>query len=141
MRRTRRPRKCLGGAVIGAIDAEGETGRSCLDSYLNRCRRWRRRSCRRRSWSRGKGGCLGNRPEHSDGNRIIRSRVGARAAPTPIAEAITGGWRCANRDGAATCFPGARGTYLATCPGVHRQVILGAELRRVGRVLAWGDTM
>jgi len=88
-----------------------------------------------------KGSRLGDRPVHRDGTRIIRSRVGARAAPSPIAEAITGGWRCANRDGAATCFPGARGTYLAPCPGVHGQVILGAEFRRVGRVLGWSDAM
>src|SRR5947207_13200175 len=36
MSRTRRPRKCLGGAVRVAIDAEGETAGSCLDSYQNR---------------------------------------------------------------------------------------------------------
>src|SRR5437667_280488 len=89
----------------------------------------------------GKGSRLADRSHYGDGTRIIRSRVGARAAPSPIAEAITGGWRCANRDGAATCFPGARGTYLAPCSGVHRQVILGAEFRRVSRVLGWGDAM
>ena len=89
----------------------------------------------------GKGSRLADRRVHRDGSRIIRSRVGARAAASPIAEAITGGWRCANRDCAGTCFPGARGTYLATCSGVHGQVILGAEFRRVGRALGWGDAM
>ena len=88
-----------------------------------------------------KGSRLGDRPVHRDGTRIIRSRVGARAAPSPIAEAITGGWRCANRENRATGSPTARGTYMAACPGVHGQVILGAEFRRVGRVLSWSDAM
>src|SRR5204863_6345165 len=39
MSRTCRPRKCLGGAVTGAIDAERTTGRSCLHSYQNRWKR------------------------------------------------------------------------------------------------------
>src|SRR5438552_557311 len=47
----------------------------------------------------GKGSRLGDRPEHGDGTRIIRSRVGARSAASPIAEAITGGCRCAERGG------------------------------------------
>jgi len=89
----------------------------------------------------GKVGRLGDRPVHRDGTRIIRSRVGARAAPSPIAEAITGGWRCADRDTAATGFPVAPGTYMAACPSGHGQVILGAEFSRVGRVLGWGDGM
>ena len=89
----------------------------------------------------GKGSRLADRSHYGDGTRIIRSSIGARAAARPIAEAVTGGWRCANRDTAATCFPGARGTYLAPCPGVHRQIVLGGERRRVGRVLSWGDSM
>src|SRR5947207_3152981 len=141
MTRTRRPRKCLGGAVIGAIDTEGKTGRSCLDSYLNRRRRWRWRICGRRIWSRGKVGRLGDGSHYGDGTRIIRSRIGARATASPIAEAITSGRRCADRDTAATGFPGARRTYLAAYSSVHRQVILGAEFRRVSRVLGWGDAM
>ena len=88
-----------------------------------------------------KGSRLGDRPHHRDGTRIIRSRIRARAAASPIAETVTSGWRCANRDSAATCFPSAAGTYLAPCPGTHRQIILGAEFSRVGRVLGWGDTM
>ena len=88
-----------------------------------------------------KGSRLGDRPHHRDGTRIIRSRIRARAAASPIAETVTSGWRCADRDSAATGFPSAAGTYLAACPGTHRQIILGAEFSRVGRVLGWGDTM
>ena len=122
MRRTRRPRKCLGAAIIGVIDAEGATGGSCSDSHLNR-------------WRRGKGSGLADRPGHGNGTRIIRSRIGARSAASPIAEAIIGGCRCADRESRATSMPTARGTYMAACPGAHGQVILGAELRRVGRAL------
>ena len=88
-----------------------------------------------------KGSCLGDRPHHRDGTRIIRSRIGARAAARPIAETITGGWRCANRESRATSMPTAPGTYMAACPSAHRQVILGAEFRRVGGVLGWGDAV
>jgi len=89
----------------------------------------------------GKGSRLGDRPEHGDGTRIIRSSVRARAAASPTGETVTGGWRCANGDSAATCFPSAPGTYMAACPSVHGQVILGAEFRRVGRVLGWSDAV
>ena len=89
----------------------------------------------------GKGSGLGDRPERGDGTRIIRSRIGARAAASPSAEAIIGGWRCADRESRATSMPTAPGTYLAPCPGVHRQIVLGGERRRVGRVLRWGDSM
>ena len=89
----------------------------------------------------GKGSRLGDRPEHGDGTRIIRSRIGARAAASPSAEAIIGGWRCADRESRATSMPTAPGTYMAACPGAHGQVILGAEFSRVGRVLGWGDVM
>ena len=82
-----------------------------------------------------KGSGLGDGPEHGDGTRIIRSREGARSAATPSGETVTGGWRCADRESRATASPTARGTYLAACPGTYRQVILGAELRRVGRAL------
>ena len=89
----------------------------------------------------GKGSRLGDRPAHRDGTRIIRSRVGARAAASPIAETITGGRRRTNRQSQATAFPTAIGTYLATGSSTHRQVILGAKCRRVGLVLRWGDGM
>ena len=89
----------------------------------------------------GKGSRLGDRPENGDGTRIIRPRVGACAAASPSGETVTGGWRCANGDSAATCFPSAPGTYMAACPSAHGQVILGAEFRRVGRVLGWSDAM
>ena len=126
MRRTRRPVKCFRGAVIGTIDAECTTGGSCLDSHLNR---------------RRKGSCLGDRPVHRDVNRISRSRKGARAAAGPLAETVTGGWRCTDGDTCASGSPAARGTYLAPCPSVHGQVILGAEFRGVGRVVGWGNGM
>ena len=89
----------------------------------------------------GKGRCLSDGPEHGDGSRIIRSRIGARSAASPSSETVTSGWRCTDRDSAATCFPAAPGTYMAACPGTHGQVILGAELRRVSRVLGWGNGM
>jgi len=89
----------------------------------------------------GKGSGLGDRPEHGDGTRIIRSSVRARAAASPIAEAIIGGWRCADRESRATSMPVAPGTYMAACPSAHGQVILGAEFRRVSHVLGWGDAM
>ena len=90
----------------------------------------------------GKRSRLGDRPEHRDGTRIIRSRIGARSAASPIAEAITGGWRCAERESRATGSPTAIGTYrLAACPGAHGQVILSGKFRRVGRVVRWGDAM
>ena len=88
-----------------------------------------------------KGSRLGDGPEHGDGTRIIRSRIGPRAAASPSAETVTGGWRCANRESRATGSPTTRGTYMAACPGAHRQVILGDEFRRVGRGLRWGDGM
>ena len=89
-----------------------------------------------------KGSRLGDRPVHRDGTRIIRSRIGARSAASPIAKAITGGWRCADRESRATGSPTAIGTYrLAACPGAHGQVILSDEFRRVGRVVRWGDRM
>src|SRR5437773_11556583 len=128
MSRTRHPLKYLGGAVTGAIDAERTTGWTRLHSHVN-------------CWRRGKGSGLGDRPVHGNGNRIIRSRVGARAAAHPIAETITVGWRCTDGNTRASRSPAAGGTYLAACPSVHRQVILGAEFRRVGRLLGWGDSM
>ena len=88
-----------------------------------------------------KGSRLGDRPHHRDGTRIIRSRIRARAAASPIAETVTGGWRCADRESRTTGPPAAPGTYLAPCSNIHRQIILGAEFSRVGRVLGWGDTM
>ena len=88
-----------------------------------------------------KGSRLGDRPEHGDGTRIIRSRVRARAAASPSGETVTGGWRCADGDNRASAFPVAPGTYMAACPGAHRQVILGAEFRRVSRVPGWCDAM
>ena len=88
-----------------------------------------------------KGSRLGDRPVHRDGTRIIRSRIGARSAASPIAKAITGGWRCAERESRATGSPAAIGTYLAACPSVHRQVILGAEFRRVSLVIGRGNAM
>src|SRR5204863_194702 len=89
----------------------------------------------------GKGSHLGDRPEHGDGTRIIRSSVRARAAASPIAETIIGGCRCADRESRTTGSPTAPGIYMAACPSDHRQVVLGGELRRVGRVLGWGDGM
>jgi len=89
----------------------------------------------------GKGSRLGDRPEHGDGTRIIRSRIGPRAAASPSGETVTGGRRCADRESRATSMPTAPGTYMAACPSAHGQVILGAEFRRVGRVLGWGDGM
>ena len=89
----------------------------------------------------GKGSRLGDRPEHGDGTRIIRSGIGARAAARPIAETVNGGWRCADRESRATSTPTARGTYMAACPSAYRQVILGAEFRRVGCLHRWGDGM
>ena len=89
----------------------------------------------------GKGSRLGDRPEHGDGTRIIRPRVGACAAASPSGETVTGGWRCTDRESRATSMPTAPGTYMAACPSVHGQVILGAEFSRVGRVLGWGDGM
>ena len=89
----------------------------------------------------GKGSRLGDRPEHGDGTRIIRPRVGACAAASPSGETVTGGWRCADGDNRASAFPVAPGTYMAACPGAHRQIVLGGERRRVGRVLSWGDSM
>ena len=88
-----------------------------------------------------KGSRLGDRPVHGDGSRIVRSRIGARAAPSPIAETITGGRRCADRESRATSMPTAPGTYMAACPSAHGHVILGAEFRRVGRLHRWGDGM
>ena len=89
----------------------------------------------------GKASRLGDRSHYGDGTRIIRSRIGARAAARPIAETITGGRRCANRESRTTSMPTAPGTYMAACPSAHGQVILGAEFSRVGRVLGWGDGM
>src|SRR5947207_14017221 len=89
----------------------------------------------------GKGSRLGDRPVHGDGNRIIRSRVGARAAARPIAETITVGWRCTDANTRASRSPAAGGTYLATNSSVHGQVIFGAEFRREGRLLRCGDGM
>ena len=89
----------------------------------------------------GKVGRLADGSHYGDGTRIIRSRIGARAAARPIAEAITGGWRCADRESRTTSMPTAPGTYMAACPSAHGQVILGAEFSRVGRVLGWGDVM
>src|SRR6266700_201651 len=89
----------------------------------------------------GKGGCLGDGPDHRDGTRIIRSRIGACAAASPIAETITGGCRCANRERAATGSPSAAGTYRAATPRTHRQVVLGGERRGVGLVGSGSDTV
>ena len=89
----------------------------------------------------GKGSRLGDGSHYGDGTRIIRSRIGARSAASPIAETITGGWRCADRESRATSMPTAPGTYMAACPSAHGQVILGAEFRRVSRVLGWCDAM
>ena len=89
----------------------------------------------------GKVGRLADGSHYGDGTRIIRSRIGARAAARPIAETITVGWRCTDGNTRASRSPAVHGTYLAACPSVHRQVILGAEFRRVGRVLGWGDGM
>ena len=89
----------------------------------------------------GKGSRLADRSHYGDGTRIIRSRIGARAAARPIAKAITGGWRCTDGDICATGSPAAIGTYLAACPSVHRQVILGAEFSRVSLVRGWGNAM
>jgi len=89
----------------------------------------------------GKGSRLGDRSEHGDGTRIIRSRIGPRAAASPSGETVTGGRRCADRESRATSMPTAPGTYMASCPSAHGQVILGAEFRRVGGVLRWGDGM
>jgi len=89
----------------------------------------------------GKGSRLGDRPVHRDVNRISRSREGASAAASPIAETITGGCRCADRESRATGFPLAHGTYLTACPSDHGQIILGAEMSGVGRVRRWGDSM
>jgi len=88
-----------------------------------------------------KGSRLGDRPEHGDGTRIIRSSVRARAAASPIAEAIIGGWRCADRESRATSMPTVPGTYMAACPSAHSEVILGAEFRRVGRLHRGRDAM
>ena len=89
----------------------------------------------------GKVGRLADGSHYGDGTRIIRSGIGARSAARPIAETVTGGWRCADRDTAATGFPVARGTYMAACSSVHGQEILGAEFRRVGGRHGWGDGM
>ena len=89
----------------------------------------------------GKGRCLSDRSEHGDGTRIIRSRIGARSAASPSAETVTGRCRCADRESRATSMPTAPGTYMAACPSTYRQVILGAEFRRVGGALGWGDGM
>jgi len=89
----------------------------------------------------GKGSRLADRRVHRDGSRIIRSRVGARAAAGPVAETIKVGWRCANRESRATSMPTASGIDVAACPSAHGQEILGAEFSRVGRALGWGDGM
>ena len=89
----------------------------------------------------GKGSRLGDRSEHRDGTRIIRSRIGARATASPIAEAIIGGWRCADRESRATSMPTAPGTYMAAYSSAHGQEILGPEFRRVGRLFRWRDGM
>ena len=89
----------------------------------------------------GKVGRLADGSHYGDGTRIIRSRIGARSAASPIAEAVIGGWRCADRESRATSMPTAPGTYMAACPSAHGQVILGAEFRRVSRVLGWCDAM
>src|SRR5436190_387505 len=89
----------------------------------------------------GKGSRLADRSHYGDGTRIIRSRIGARAAASPSVETVTGGRRCANRESRATGSPAAIGTYLAACPSVHRQVILGAEFRRVSLVRGRGNAM
>lgn len=89
----------------------------------------------------GKVGRLADGSHYGDGTRIIRSGIGARSAARPIAETITGGWRCADRESRTTGPPAAPGTYMAACPGTYRQVILGAEFCRVSRVLGWSDAM
>ena len=89
----------------------------------------------------GKGSRLADRSHYGDGTRIIRSRIGARAAASPSVETVTGGRRCANRESRATGSPTAPGTYMAPCSSIHRQIILGAEFSRVGRALGWGDGM
>ena len=89
----------------------------------------------------GKVGRLADGSHYGDGTRIIRSSVRARAAASPIAETITGGRRCADRDTAATGFPVAPGTYMAACSSVHGQEILGAEFHRVGRAHGRSDGM
>src|SRR5438477_10373090 len=85
--------------------------------------------------------CLADRSVHGDVKRISRSRVGARSAAGPLAETVTGGWRCTDGDTCASGSPTARGTYLAACPSVHGQEILSAEFRGVGRVRGWGNGM
>src|SRR5437762_12480374 len=71
----------------------------------------------------GKGSRLADRSHYGDGTRIIRSRIGARAAASPSAETVTGGRRRANGDSCATGSPTAPGTYIAACHGDHGQVI------------------
>ena len=87
----------------------------------------------------GKSSRLGDRRDHGDGTRIIRSRIRARAAASPTGEAITGGCCCADRESRATSMPTVPGTYMAACPSAHGQVILGAEFRRIGCLVRWGD--
>src|SRR5437667_3259817 len=67
----------------------------------------------------GKGSRLADRSHYSDGTRIIRSRIGARAAASPSVETVTGGWRCADGDICATGSPAAIGTYIADWQGTR----------------------
>ena len=89
----------------------------------------------------GKVGRLADGSHYGDGTRIIRSRIGARAAASPSAETITGGWRCADRESRATGSPTAPGTYMAACPSAHGHVELGAKFGGVRRSACRRDRM
>ena len=89
----------------------------------------------------GKVGRLGDGSHYGDGTRIIRSRIGARSAARPIAETITGGWRCADRESRTTSMPTAPGTYMAACPSAYSQVILGGKFSGESRILCGSDSV
>src|SRR5204863_6835485 len=80
-------------------------------------------------------------PVHDHRCRVVSSRKGAGAGAAPVGEAVTRGRLGTNGDRRASGFPAAVRRHGTACPGVHREVVLGAEFHRIGGVLGRGDGM
>ena len=82
---------------------------------------------------------LGDGSTHCDRSWIIRTRVRTGAAASPISEIVTGSRRGSDRQSRSARSPAAGGTHAATDPMVHREEILGVEIRCVSRVCGWSN--
>jgi len=77
---------------------------------------------------------LGNGSAHCNGSWIVRTRIRACPSACPTVETVTASRRGTDRDSHSTVFPSTGGTYGATGPMGHREIVLCRECRRIGLV-------